>query len=104
MPVGPIEILTEVEVERGWRFTAQALQPDGSLLAMSLDLSWADYDLWCPEGSAPPAAVAESALRCILEHRGERTLPPRLDASHARRLHAQADREIRRALNPLDRP
>ena len=104
MSIGPIEILTEVEVERGWRFTAQVLQPDGALRPLGLDLSWADYDLWCPEGSAPPAAVAESALRCILEHQGDRALPARLDASHARRLHAEADREIRRALNPLDRP
>ena len=100
----PIEILTETEAERGWRFTAQAVQPDGSLLKLSLELSWADYDFWCPDGTAPPAAVAECALRVILEHRGDRPLPARLDASHARRLHADADREIRRSLSPLDRP
>jgi len=100
----PIEILTETEAERGWRFTAQAVQPDGSLLKIPLELSWADYDFWCPDGTAPPAAVAECALRVILEHRGDRPLPARLDASHARRLHADADREIRRSLSPLDRP
>ncbi len=104
MAVGPIEILSETQIERGWRFTAHAVQPDGSLLPLALELSWADYDLWCPEGSAPPAAVAESALRCILEHRNGRPLPNRLDASHARRLHPDADRQIRRSLSPLDRP
>ena len=100
----PIEILTETEAERGWRFTAQAVQPDGSLLKLSLELSWADYDFWCPEGTAPPAAVAECALRVMLEHRGDRPWPARLDASHVRRLHPDADREIRRSLSPLDRP
>jgi hypothetical protein len=102
--IGPIEILSETEIERGWRFTAHAVQPDGKLRPLSLELSWADYDLWCPEGSAPPAAVAESALRCILQHQGDRALPTRLDASHARRLHPEADRDIRRSLSPLDRP
>jgi hypothetical protein len=100
----PIEILTETEIERGWRFTAQAVQGDGSLLPLTLELSWADYDHWCPDGSAPPAAVAESAIRWILEHRSDRTLPARLDASHARRLHPDADRVIRASLSPLDRP
>lgn len=101
---GPIEILTETEAERGWRFAAQAVQADGSLLKVALELSWADYDFWCPDGTAPPAAVAECALRVILEHRGERPLPARLDASHARRIHPDADRDIRRSLSPLDRP
>ena len=100
----PIEILTESEIERGWRFTAQAVQIDGSLLPLTLELSWADYDHWCPDGSAPPAAVAESAIRWILEHRGDRVLPARLDASHARRLKPDADRAIRASLSPLDRP
>ncbi|MFM7807380.1 MAG: hypothetical protein ACKPEA_05550 [Planctomycetota bacterium] len=100
----PIEILTETEAERGWRFTAQAVQPDGSLLKIVLELSWADYDFWCPDGTAPPAAVAECALRVILHHRGDRPLPARLDASHARRFHPEADLEIRRSLSPLDRP
>jgi len=102
--IGPIEILTETEADRGWRFTAQAVQPDGSLLKVTLELSWADYDFWCPDGTAPPAAVAECALRVILEHRGDRPMPSRLDASHARRLHPDADRDIRRSLSPLDRP
>ena len=100
----PIEILTETEIERGWRFTAQAVQADGTLLPLTLELSWADYDFWCPDGSAPPAAVAESAIRWILEHHGDRPLPARLDASHARRMHPDADRVIRASLNPLDRP
>ena len=100
MFTGPIEILTECEIDRGWRFTAQALQPDGSLQSLTLDLSWADYDYWCPDGVAPPAAVAESCLRWILKHQGQLTLPARLDASHARRLHAGADGAIRSSLNP----
>jgi hypothetical protein len=100
----PIEILTETEAERGWRFTAQAVQPDGALLPLTMELSWADYDFWCPDGTAPPAVVAECALRLILERRGDRPLPARLDASHARRLHPDADRVIRASLSPLDRP
>ena len=104
MPVGPIEILTETEIERGWRFTSQVVQETGALLTVALELSWADYDFWCPEGSAPPAAVAECALRVILEHHGSLPLPARLDAGHARRMHPEADRIIRGSLNPLDRP
>lgn len=104
MRIGPIEILTETEIERGWRFTAQCVQPDGSLLPLTLELSWADYDLYCPEGSASPAAVAEATLHWMLTHRDARPMPARLDASHARRMHADADRAIRAALNPLDRP
>ena len=103
MPIRPIEILTETEISRGWRFTAQAVQADGTLLPIALEVSWADYDFFCPEGSAPPAAVAEATLHWMLEHRDDRPLPARLDASHARRMHPDADRAIRAALNPLDR-
>jgi len=103
MAVGPIEILTETDTERGWRFTSQSVLADGTLLPLTLELSWADYDFWCPEGTAPPSAVAEATIYFILLHHGDRVLPVRLDASHARRMHANADRDIRAALNPSDR-
>jgi len=96
----PVEILTETEGPRGWQFTAQAVRADGSLLPIRIDLSWADYDWWCPDGSAPPAAVIEAVLRWMLDHPGDRPLPARLDASQVRRMHPDADRAIRRMLTP----
>ena len=99
-----IEILTETGIERGWRFTAQAVERDGALLTLTMQLSWADYDFWCPDGTAPPAAVAESVIRWMLGNRGDRPLPARLDASHARRMHPDADRAIRASLNQPGQP
>jgi len=99
MPL-PIEILTETEGERGWRFDAQVVHADGSLHRLRVDLAWADYDWWCPDGSVPPAAVVETVLQWMLAHPGDRPVPPRLDASMVRRMHPDADRDIRRMLSP----
>jgi hypothetical protein len=96
----PIEILTETEGDRGWQFQAQVVHEDGSLRRIRIDLSWADYDWWCPDGSVPPAAVIEGVLQWLIEHPSERPLPERLDASLVRRMHRDADRDIRRMLSP----
>ena len=37
MSIGPIEILSETEIERGWRFTAHAVQPDEILKDPALE-------------------------------------------------------------------
>jgi hypothetical protein len=96
----PIEILTETEGERGWHFTAQVVRPDGSLHAIRMELAWADYDWWCPDGSIPPVGVIEAVLQWLMDHPGERPLPQRLDASLVRRMHPDADLAIRRMLSP----
>jgi hypothetical protein len=100
---GPIQILSETEGERGWRFMAQVMDARGVSHDMQVDLAWADYDWWCPDGSVTPAAVVEAVLHWIVEHAGDRPPMPRLDASSVRRMHADADRAIRSMLNPRGR-
>jgi hypothetical protein len=101
---GPIEILSETEGERGWRFTAQVPDAAGATRAVHVDLAWADYDWWCPDGSVTPAAVVDAVLHWIVEHAGDRAPTHRLDASSVRRMHPDADRAIRSMLNPRARP
>lgn len=89
--VAQIEILSEHELAGAWRFEAQVLDEDGALRQHALTLSWADYNLWSQDGADAPARVADAVLHFLLLRGTASSIPPKLDASLARRLHGDAD-------------
>jgi hypothetical protein len=82
----------------GWLFDAQAIDDEGRLRAISLRLSWADYNLWSATGSDPPETVARAALAFVLQRKPVDQWPMRLDASMARRWFTDADERIPRLI------
>ena len=93
-----IEIIREEERGGSWRFQSQWIDAGGSLRTCRLNLAWADYNLWSPDGTARPAAVAEAVLGFLLERLPEDEVPASLDASLARRLDREADVQIPRLI------
>lgn len=89
----PFEITGEREEQGGWSFQVQEIRADGSLAGVRLTLSWADYDLFCPDGAVPPEAVARAVIEVASELWPE-GIPARLDASTPRRRAPDADRRI----------
>ncbi|MCE9620529.1 MAG: hypothetical protein K8R92_11575 [Planctomycetes bacterium] len=101
---GPLELLNETEADHGWRFDAQFIEPGGTLRKITFTLSWADYDLFCPDGGTEPSLVAETVLRWMIGRGDSDQLSNRLDASLARRLDPDADAQIRSLFIPRDPP
>ena len=89
-----VEIVSERETSDGWSFEVRV----GSEDLVTLGLSWADYDLWCPGGDRPPSSVAEAVLRFLLERVPAADLRESFDASIARRRDASADDVIPRMI------
>jgi hypothetical protein len=92
-----IEVLSEREHGPNWVFSMRHL-PSGSTHEMAM--SWADYDLWSPEGAHPPSEVARAAAEVLIEalHQSGANAPARTDVSLARRHRADADALIRARL------
>lgn len=86
-----VEILDEQEVKEGWSFTAQVLDGAGDVSRLKVRLSWADYNLWSPNGADPPADVVGAAIEFLLERVSLDELPASFDASIARRRCMDAD-------------
>jgi hypothetical protein len=59
-----------------------------------LRLSWADYNVFCPDGTRKPADVGRAVLRFFAQHREAFPLRERLDAAMARMRFPNADRAI----------
>ncbi len=94
-----IELLNEEEAKNGWRFRLQVLDDAGGLRRYAVNLAWVDYNHWSPDGADAPAAVAEAALRCLLDlSASSMTVPDRFDASVVRRLVPDADAQIVRRI------
>ncbi len=88
------ELLDEIESPEACTWTVQRIDSEGGIHRYSLRLSWADYDLFVPGGSTPPAMVAEAVMTFMLEHDALHPLGPKLDASTPRRRIPEADRII----------
>lgn len=88
------ELLGERELHGLWEYDAQLVRSDGSLRRLVLHLSWADYNLWSPDGARAPARVADAVLQFIARHERAFEGLERIDASLARRRVARADRTI----------
>ncbi len=96
------EIVNEQDSTRGWAFHVQVTDESGILAEHTLELSWADYNLWSPDGSDPPSAVAEAVLAFWFDRLAESELPERFNAAVTRRMEPQADELIPRYIQPAD--
>jgi hypothetical protein len=93
--VALFEILSQRETPHGWSFEVQMIgRQAGQLRRIRLALSWADYNHWSVDGSDRANEVAEAVLAFLISRMEPQTLPPRFDASIARRQFTDADREI----------
>lgn len=79
---------------RGWEFDCQILADDGSLHAVTMRLSWADYNLWSPGGSDEPSKVAEAALGFLLTKIKPAEVRAKFDAARVRVQFPDADEKI----------
>ncbi len=89
-----IEIISENEKASGWEFRCQVLDDAGKLHTITLKLSWADYNLWSPDGADSPQRVAEAVLDFLLMRMQPGDLRSRFDASRARTQFPDADAVI----------
>lgn len=92
-----IEVLSEREAGPMWVF---GIRDNASRRTFEVSMSWADYDLWSPEGAHPPSEVACAAAEVLLEAlaAADGALPRRLDVSLARRHRRDADAAVRARL------
>jgi hypothetical protein len=96
--VPQIEIMSEQERSNAWEFLVQVLDDAGELRRHQLILSWADYNLWSPDGSDEPARVAEGVMAFVLAQMPAAQVGERFDASRIRRQFPNADRDIPRMI------
>ncbi len=95
-----VRIAKEREQSDGWLFDAGITRADGQS-HHELFLNFADYNYYCPDGTLPPARVAEAVLSFFARHAELTRLQERLDASIPRRRMLHADRDIREILGQL---
>jgi hypothetical protein len=88
------EIISEKEDGPGWEFGCQVVDETGSLRRHAIRLSWADYNLWSASGGDEPAHVAAAVVAFLLARVPAGELRESFDASIARRMFEEADREI----------
>jgi hypothetical protein len=88
---------SERETDSGWRFVCRYSIPSGDRQTLELGLSWADYDLWAPDGSVAPEHVAAAVLDLLLEY-DEEPARHRIDAAHLRRMIPGSDEMIQKRI------
>lgn len=89
-----VELLAEREVPLAWEYDAQVLTGSGTVERRVLRLSWADYQMWVPDGAIPPSRVAEAVLRFVASNAEAFQGLERIDAAIARRKIRDADAAI----------
>lgn len=92
--VAQIEIVSEQEQPSGWIFEIRILDEHGSRQHCRLTLSWADYNLWSPDGADEPQRVAAAVLAYLTSHLSAKEIRPSFDASLVRRMFDDADESI----------
>ena len=81
-----------------WEYDAQLLGQHGELRRLVLVLSWAEYQMWVPDGGLAPSRVADALLRFIAAHFEPFAGQERIDASTLRRRVPGADKAIAQML------
>jgi len=93
-----VEVVTEADADRGWHFVLRSLDADGACTSHAMNLSWADYDWWSPEGIHEPSRVALAVAEVMHHALAGECLPQRFDAATVRRRVHDADALIRSRL------
>lgn len=89
-----IRLGAEREADAAWIWHVEIDGGVGGASLHELRLSWADYNVFCPDGTRTPAEVGRAVLRFFARHRADFPLRERLDAAMARMRFPGADREI----------
>lgn len=96
-----IRVLTESDARQGWLFVvaipADTREKAGGEQQIELTLSWQDYEYWS-HGMKSPSLIAEVVVRALMQACPDRLLPPRFDASTARRWVRDFDDLVREEL------
>jgi hypothetical protein len=96
-PIGnpiAVELLAERDIPTAWEYDAQILTGAAIVERKVLRLSWADYQMWSPDGAIAPSRVAEAVLRFIALHAEAFAMMEVVDAAVARRKVPGADAAI----------
>ncbi len=90
------EILTEVEVHRGWSYEVVLHHLGGATSEHTVSLAWCDHDYWSG-GRLAPSRVIQTVLEYAMSHlpAGFGTLPKKFDAARLRRICTLLDSELR---------
>lgn len=86
---------SETETAQGWTFTITLRNADHES-AHAVTMSFRDHDYWC-SGSIAPSRVVAAVVEYVAQH-WQGTLPPKFDASTARRWTPHVDRELQERL------
>ena len=87
-----VEVTTEEETDRGWRYRVAISREKGAVEHIVF-LSWVDHEHWSG-GRHPPSRVVERLVGFLLEREGRHPIPPTFDAATARRWFPEIDREL----------
>lgn len=85
-----INVVRERETEHGWSFEVSVRGGAGPPTLHTVLLSWQDYERWA-RGALPPARVASALVRFLVREEGAASIPPKFDASTARRRRPDLD-------------
>ena len=69
------ELIDEKESADACTWKVQRIDSQGRIHHHQLRLSWADYDIFAPGGTTPPAQVAEAAVRFMMDRQEFQPLP-----------------------------
>jgi len=92
-----VDVGAETETPGGWSYEVRIVWPDGVRTGHTITLSWADHDHICA-GAVPPSRVVEIMVEVLRRELDAEHVPPRLDASIARRVIPDLDEKIRARL------
>jgi len=92
--VAQIEITDEQEGEGGWTFGVHVRDEARNDHRCRVHLSWADYNLWSPNGADAPAEVAKAAVAFLYARRGMKALKSSFDVAMLRRIDPDADETV----------
>lgn len=91
-----INVLTEIDNDRGWTFTV-SLGDDADALQYTVTLGWRDYDHWS-HGRVAPQRVIQAAFRFLLERESPSEIMPAFDCAVIRRYFPDVDQELPKLL------
>lgn len=92
-----VEVLTETEVPGGWIHVVRVRRPGGKDTDHTVRLAWVDHDHWCG-GTQAPSRVTGAVIECLVACEPILELPPKFDASTARRWLPGIDEQMARVL------